>query len=96
MLSFTQEPPKSGPSADEWVGGRRRGYLRHRDPRRVGMKELGFLRKTLRPDILFGRFKWVSSCDDDFNFEFGASFANEQIVRGEAFCNHELDSIPLF
>jgi len=32
--------------------------------------------------------KWVSSCGNDFNFDFGVSFTPEQIARGEAFYNY--------
>jgi len=33
------------------------------------------------------RFKWVSSLDNDFNFDFNASFTKEEIEDGTAFWN---------
>ncbi len=33
------------------------------------------------------RFKWVSSLDTDFNFDFNASFTTEEIEEGTAFWN---------
>ena len=34
------------------------------------------------------RFKWLSSFENDFNFDFHASFKPEEITRGNAFFNY--------
>jgi predicted dithiol-disulfide oxidoreductase (DUF899 family) len=35
------------------------------------------------------RFKWVSSGDGDFNYDFGASFTQDQVTGGAMFYNYE-------
>ena len=35
------------------------------------------------------KFSWVSSAGSEFNYDFGASFTQEQIESGEAFYNYE-------
>jgi predicted dithiol-disulfide oxidoreductase (DUF899 family) len=35
------------------------------------------------------RFKWVSSHQNDFNFDFHVSFTPEEIRRGELFYNYD-------
>ena len=35
------------------------------------------------------KFKWVSSNESDFNYDFHVSFADDQICRGEVYYNYE-------
>lgn len=35
------------------------------------------------------RFKWVSSLDSNFNYDFGVSFAKEQLAKGKVVYNYE-------
>jgi len=39
-------------------------------------------------------FKWLSSLDNDFNFDFGVSFTPEQQAKGRVFYNFETTSFP--
>jgi len=41
------------------------------------------------------RFKWVSSYDSDFNYDFQVSFTKEQIAAGPVYYNYELRDIPI-
>jgi predicted dithiol-disulfide oxidoreductase (DUF899 family) len=41
------------------------------------------------------RFKWVSSFDSDFNYDFHVSFTADEIARGEAYYNYELQKIGI-
>ena len=33
-------------------------------------------------------FKWISSYDTDFNFDYHVSFTQEELVKNEAFYNY--------
>ena len=39
-------------------------------------------------------FKWVSSFETDFNYDFHVSFTSEQLERGKAFYNFEMRDLP--
>jgi predicted dithiol-disulfide oxidoreductase (DUF899 family) len=39
-------------------------------------------------------FKWLSSFESDFNFDFHASFRKEEIERGKVFYNFEVRDLP--
>jgi len=39
--------------------------------------------------------RWVSSFNNDFNYDFHASFKPEDVARGEVFYNYETKPIPL-
>jgi predicted dithiol-disulfide oxidoreductase (DUF899 family) len=34
------------------------------------------------------RFKWVSSCGSDFNYDFGVSFTPEEVAKGKLYYNY--------
>jgi len=40
-------------------------------------------------------FKWVSSFDSDFNYDFGVSFSREQVASGAACYNYREGAVPL-
>ena len=39
--------------------------------------------------------RWVSSFDNDFNYDFHASFRPEDVARGEVYYNYEVQPIPV-
>ena len=41
------------------------------------------------------RFKWVSSYDSDFNYDFHVSFKAEEIEKGEAYYNYEMRRVGI-
>ena len=41
------------------------------------------------------KFRWVSSYGSDFNYDFGVSFAKEEIENGTAFYNYRRTQLPL-
>lgn len=40
------------------------------------------------------QFKWVSSHDSDFNYDFGVSFTPEELAKGEVYYNYQMQSFP--
>ena len=40
------------------------------------------------------RFRWVSSHDSDFNYDFGVSFPPEQQSKGEVYYNYGMEPFP--
>jgi len=36
------------------------------------------------------RFKWVSSCGTDFNYDFQVSFKKDDIAKGKVYYNYEM------
>jgi predicted dithiol-disulfide oxidoreductase (DUF899 family) len=40
------------------------------------------------------KFNWVSSHDNDFNYDFGVSFTPEEMARGEVYYNYVMQSFP--
>lgn len=62
-------------------------HLNHRDVSMVAISR-GPLEKLQAQARKSGwTFKWVSSHDSDFNFDYGVSFSPETLARGEAYYN---------
>ncbi len=40
------------------------------------------------------QFKWVSSGDGDFNYDFDVSFRPEEVAKGEVYYNYQTQSFP--
>jgi predicted dithiol-disulfide oxidoreductase (DUF899 family) len=63
-------------------------HLHQRDVSMVAVSRAP-LRKLREQAKKFGwKFKWVSSLDSDFNFDYGVSFSADAIEREEAFYNY--------
>jgi predicted dithiol-disulfide oxidoreductase (DUF899 family) len=63
-------------------------HLQQRDVAMVAVSRAP-LHKLRNQARKFGwKFKWVSSSDSDFNFDYGVSFSAEAIEREEAFYNY--------
>lgn len=41
------------------------------------------------------RFKWVSSFDSDFNYDFHVSFTEDEMKKGEAYYNYKLQKMDI-
>ncbi len=39
-------------------------------------------------------FKWVSSSETDFNYDYHVSFTPEEMEKGEMYCNYEVRKVP--
>jgi predicted dithiol-disulfide oxidoreductase (DUF899 family) len=69
-------------------------HLKHRDANliavsRAPLKVLQDYRKRMGWD-----FKWLSSLDSDFNYDYHVSFTAEEIEKGEMFYNFSLGQFP--
>jgi predicted dithiol-disulfide oxidoreductase (DUF899 family) len=40
------------------------------------------------------RFKWVSSLENDFNFDYGVSFSKDELAEGKVYYNYGLTEFP--
>jgi predicted dithiol-disulfide oxidoreductase (DUF899 family) len=40
------------------------------------------------------RFKWVSSCGNDFNFDYHVSFTKDEMAKGQVYYNYEKNEFP--
>jgi predicted dithiol-disulfide oxidoreductase (DUF899 family) len=62
-------------------------HLKHRDISFVSISRAPLPTLEAYKQRMGWRFKWVSSLDNDFNFDFNASFTKEEIEDGTAFWN---------
>ena len=63
-------------------------HLAHRDVSFVVVSRAPLAKIEQFKKRMGWRFKWVSSFDSDFNFDFGVSFKEEDERRGRAFYNY--------
>lgn len=86
-----------GPGARDGCGGcsflcdhvdAARQHFEHRDVTFVAVSRAPLAEFTPFKQRMGWRFPWVSSFGSDFNYDFGVSFTEEQIAKGEAFYNY--------
>jgi predicted dithiol-disulfide oxidoreductase (DUF899 family) len=63
-------------------------HLRHRDVSFLAISRAPFAKLQAYRKRMGWRFKWVSSFGTDFNFDFGVSFAPEQLIAGSPLYNY--------
>lgn len=64
-------------------------HLEHHDVTYVAVSRAPFVEIEIVKKRMNWRFKWVSSFDSDFNYDFGVSFTKEQLAKGDVFYNYE-------
>lgn len=69
-------------------------HLRHRDISLVAVSRAQLEQIEAYKQRMGWQFKWVSSFDSDFNYDYQASFKPEEMERGEMFYNFSLTSFP--
>ena len=69
-------------------------HLNHRDVTMVAISRASFEKIEAFKKRMGWRFGWVSSSQNDFNYDFHASFTKEQVERGEAMFNYAKATMP--
>lgn len=64
-------------------------HLAHHDVSLVAVARAPFVEFKEFKQRMGWSFPWVSSSNNDFNFDFGVSFTKEQIAEGSAFYNYQ-------
>ena len=65
-------------------------HLNHRDVTMVGVSRAPYSKLTAYQKRMGWTFKWVSSLETDFNFDYHVSFMPEEGSKNEAFYNYTL------
>jgi predicted dithiol-disulfide oxidoreductase (DUF899 family) len=65
-------------------------HLNHRDATLVAISRAPLAKIERFKKRMDWRFKWVSSFQNDFNFDYHASFTPEELDRGAAFFNYSI------
>lgn len=69
-------------------------HLRHRDISFLAISRASYPKIEAYKKRMGWGFKWVSSLDTDFNFDFGVSFTPEQLADGNAVWNYQQQTPP--
>jgi len=79
-------------SADHVDGARL--HLEHHDVSFVAISRAPLTEIEAFKKRMGWRFRWVSSHDSDFNYDYHVSFRPEEIARGKVYYNYALRDIP--
>jgi predicted dithiol-disulfide oxidoreductase (DUF899 family) len=63
-------------------------HLKHRDVTMIAVSRAPYERLAAYRKRMGWKFKWVSSGDTDFNYDYHVSFTPEEMAKGEAFFNY--------
>ena len=63
-------------------------HLKHRDVTFLAVSRAPYSKLEAYKKRMGWSFKWVSSFDSDFNYDYGVSFTPEQIASGETIYNY--------
>jgi predicted dithiol-disulfide oxidoreductase (DUF899 family) len=69
-------------------------HLNHRDVTMIACSRAPYSKLAAYQKRMGWDFKWVSSYDSDFNFDYGVSFTPEELNKKEVFYNYNLESTP--
>ena len=67
-------------------------HLKHRDVTMIAMSRAPWKKLAAYKKRMGWGFKWVSSGNTDFNFDYHVSFTPEEMVAGKAFFNYEIQN----
>ena len=70
-------------------------HLEHRDVSYVAVSRAPLAEIEAFKGRMGWHIKWVSSCGNDFNYDFHVSFKPEEIAKGEAYYNYEIRKIGI-
>ncbi|HXO89399.1 MAG TPA: thioredoxin family protein [Stellaceae bacterium] len=70
-------------------------HLEHRDVSYVAVSRAPLAEIEAFKARMGWHIKWVSSCGNDFNYDFHVSFKPEEIAKGEAYYNYEIRKIGI-
>jgi predicted dithiol-disulfide oxidoreductase (DUF899 family) len=63
-------------------------HLNHRDVTMIAVSRAPYSKLAAYQKRMGWDFKWFSSYDTDFNFDFNVSFTQEELAKNEAFYNY--------
>jgi predicted dithiol-disulfide oxidoreductase (DUF899 family) len=63
-------------------------HLKHRDVTMIAVSRAPYEKLAAYRKRMGWKFKWVSSGDTDFNYDYRVSFTPEEMTKGEAFFNY--------
>jgi predicted dithiol-disulfide oxidoreductase (DUF899 family) len=69
-------------------------HLNQRDVTMIAVSRAPYSKLTAYENRMGWDFKWVSSYDSDFNFDYNVSFTPEQLDKKEASYNYKLQATP--
>ena len=70
-------------------------HIEHRDVSYVAVSRAPLAEIEAFKKRMGWHIKWVSSCGNDFNYDFHVSFKPEEIAKGEAYYNYEIRKIGI-
>jgi predicted dithiol-disulfide oxidoreductase (DUF899 family) len=69
-------------------------HLNHRDATMIAVSRAPFSKLAAYEKRMGWNFKWVSSFETDFNFDYRVSFTPEEVAKKEAFYNFKAQKTP--
>jgi predicted dithiol-disulfide oxidoreductase (DUF899 family) len=69
-------------------------HLNHRDATMIAVSHAPYSKLAAYEKRMGWNFKWVSSFETDFNFDYRVSFTPEEVAKKEAFYNFEEQKTP--
>jgi predicted dithiol-disulfide oxidoreductase (DUF899 family) len=69
-------------------------HLNHRDATMIAVSHAPFSKLAAYEKRMGWNFKWVSSFESDFNFDYRVSFTPEEVAKKEAFYNFKTQKTP--
>jgi predicted dithiol-disulfide oxidoreductase (DUF899 family) len=69
-------------------------HLAHRDVTFVAVSRASITEIEAFKKRMGWGFKWVSSAENDFNFDYGVSFTKEEIAKGKVNYNYKMQNFP--
>ena len=68
------------------------GHLKHRDVTMIAVSRAPYTKLAAYKARMGWNFKWVSSGNTDFNFDYHVSFIPEEMAKGTAFFNYAIQN----
>jgi predicted dithiol-disulfide oxidoreductase (DUF899 family) len=69
-------------------------HLNHRDVTMIAVSRAPYSKLAAYQKRMGWNFKWVSSYDTDFNFDYHVSFTQEELAKNEAYYNYVEQASP--
>src|SRR5216683_6046814 len=69
-------------------------HLHQRDTTMIAVSRAPYSKLAAYEKRMGWNFKWVSSSETDFNFDYHVSFTPEEMEKGEMYYNYEVRKVP--
>lgn len=70
-------------------------HLEHHDVTYVAVARAPIAQIEAYKNRMGWKFRWVSSGDSGFNYDFHVSFTKDEVANGKAYYNYEITDVPL-